>query len=74
MQLLMRRLGAQRGEVSFAIVGGEIRARLGDDDDDPGTREARAEAGRWTVFELVKDVCERAPELKTDWYAVSYIV
>ncbi len=69
----MRRLGAQRDEVSFAIVGAEITARLGDDDGDPATREARAEAGRWVVFELVRDVCERAPELKTDWYAVSYI-
>lgn len=69
----MRRLGAQRAEVSFAMVGGEISARVGDDEGDPATRETRAEAARWEVFELVRDVCERSPELKTDWYAVSYI-
>jgi len=27
--------------------------------------------GRWAVFGLVRDVCEAAPELETDWFAVS---
>ncbi len=73
MELLMRRLGAQCDDVSFAMAGAEIRARVGDDEGDPATRETRAEAARWQVFELVRDVCERAPELKTEWYAVSYV-
>jgi len=73
LELLLRRLGARREEVSFTMVGSEIRARWGDDDGDRTTRETKAEIGRWEVFEMVRDVCERSPELETDWFAVSYM-
>ena len=73
LELLLRRLGARHDEVSFAMVGPEIRARWGDDTGDSTTREIMAEMGRWAVFEIVRDICERSPELQTDWFAVSHL-
>ena len=55
------------------MVGPEIRARWGDDTGDSTTREIMAEMGRWAVFEIVRDICERSPELQTDWFAVSHL-
>ncbi len=73
LELLLRRLGARREQVLFEMVGSEIRARWGNEDGDSASRETKAEIGRWEVFEMVRDVCERSPELETDWFAVSYM-
>jgi hypothetical protein len=73
MELLLPRLRARADEVSFVMVGDEIRATWGEADSDSATRGARAEIGREAIVELIRDACERAPELKSDWFAVSYL-
>jgi len=73
MELLLRRLGAQRDEVSFAMVGAEIRATWEERDGDSTAREDRVEIERRATVDLLCDVCERAPELESDWFAVSYL-
>jgi hypothetical protein len=35
------------------------------------TRDERIEIGRRAVLDVVRDVCDAAPELKSDWFAVS---
>jgi hypothetical protein len=71
LDLLLRRLGANRDEVSFAKVGPEIRATTGEDAPVSMTRDERAEIGRRAVLNVVRDVCDGAPELQSDWFAVS---
>lgn len=34
------------------------------------TRDERVEIGRRAVLDALDEVCERAPGLKLDWYAV----
>jgi len=55
------------------MVGGEIRATLGEADGDSTTREMRVAVKREAVLDLIRDACERAPELESDWFAVSYL-
>jgi len=69
--MLWPQLGAKRDEASFAKVGNVIRAEWGVDAPVSLEREEREEIGRGVVLEIVRDVCERTPELKADWYAVS---
>jgi hypothetical protein len=71
MELLLRRLGAQRREVAFAMTGAEIRATWEDDERDSTTRENMLDGRRRAVLEIVREACEHAPELKSDWFAVS---
>jgi len=35
-------------------------------------RDERAEIGRRAVLDIVCDVCESAPELELDWFAVGF--
>jgi hypothetical protein len=71
LELLWQRLGTSREEVSFAKVGSEIKASVGDDAPVSMTHDERSDIGRRKVLEIVTDVCELAPELKSDWFAVS---
>jgi hypothetical protein len=71
MSLLGRRIGRRRDDVLFSHAGAEIRARLDRDEPIAMTRDERADIGRRAVLEIVADVCERAPELELDWFAVS---
>jgi hypothetical protein len=71
MDLLTTRIGTHREDVYFARVGGEIRANLDRDEPVAMTHDERTDIGRRAVLEIVEEVCERAPELKTDWFAVS---
>jgi hypothetical protein len=73
MELLLRRLGAQADEVSFAMVGDEIRATSGEVDGDSTTKEMRVAVEREVILDLIRDVCDRAPELESNWFAVSYL-
>ena len=70
MELLWQHLGTRRDDTSFAKVGSEIRARWGSDESPSVGRYERAEIGRRVVLEIVRDVCERTPELELDWFAV----
>ncbi len=71
VDVLWARLGASRDGVSFAKLGSEIRATTGEDAPVSMTRDERLEVGRSAVLELVQEVCDGAPELKSDWFAVS---
>lgn len=59
--------------MSFVLAGDEIRATWREADGDSATRGARAEVAREAIVELIREACERAPELKSDWFAVSYL-
>jgi hypothetical protein len=71
VDLLWQQLGAKRDEASFAKVGAEIRAEWGADAPVSLERDEREEIGRGVILEIVCDICERAPELKSDWFAIS---
>lgn len=71
LDLLTERIGRRREEVSFARVGPEIRAKLTRDEPVAMTRDERTDIGRRAVLSVVAETCDRAPELKLDWYAVS---
>jgi hypothetical protein len=64
------RLGADREEASFAKAGAEIRVRWGRDAPSSIDRYEREEVGRIAILETVRKVCEQAPELRSDWFAV----
>jgi hypothetical protein len=70
VEQLWQRLGAKREEVSFALVGAEIRATLSEDAPVSMTQDERVGIGRRTVLDIVREVCERPPALKSDWFAV----
>lgn len=72
LERLSSRLGPRREEVSFTMVGAEIRATVRDDDAPVAmTHDERTDIGRRAVLEVVSEVCERVPELELDWYAIS---
>jgi hypothetical protein len=71
LDALTERMGSRREEVSFRRVGAEIQAKLDRDDPVSMTQDERTAIGRLAVLEIVGEVCDRAPELKLDWFAVS---
>ena len=73
MELLFRSLGPRHDEVSFVLAGEQILATWEEGDGgDSTTREVQVEIRRRAVFEIVGNACEDAPELESDWFAVSY--
>lgn len=71
LELLSERLGPSRSGVSFSNKGAEITATWRDDAPISRTEDERASIGRLAVLELVQSVCEREPQLKAEWFAVS---
>jgi hypothetical protein len=71
VELLWQRLGSEWSEVSFAKAGNEIEARTGEDAPVSMTSDERAEIGRRVVLNVVREVCDGAPDLVLNWYAVS---
>lgn len=71
LDLLLARLGPNRDRASFAKVGAEIWVTLQTDAPVSMTQDERVDIGRRAVLEVLHDVCEGAPELRSDWYAVS---
>lgn len=71
IELLGRRLGARDEDVTFTASAAEIRAVWGSEADAAIERSVQSEVGRRAVFEIVRRICERAPELDADWFAVS---
>jgi hypothetical protein len=71
LDLLSQRLGAGSGGARFTPGVSEIKATL--DEDPPVSMESdeREQIGRLAVLEIVREVCERSPDLKLDWFAVS---
>ncbi len=74
IELLWKRLGPRREEASFARAGADITATWRGDEHISSSRDERAEVGRHAVLEIVSGVCETAPELAADWFAVSFLV
>lgn len=72
LDLLWSRLGASHDGVSFAKVGVEIKASAGEDAPVSMTSDERVDIGRRAILEILLEVCELAPELKSDWFAVSF--
>jgi hypothetical protein len=72
LELLWTRLGPRREDVSFVRVGAEIKASLDDDAPVAMTSDERADIGRRAVLAIVLEVCETAPELSSDWFAVGF--
>jgi hypothetical protein len=71
LEVLGERLGPRREEISFVKVGAEIWATVEVDAPVSVTHDERADIGRRTVLGVVRDVCEGARELNSDWFAVS---
>jgi hypothetical protein len=71
MDLLWQHLDARPDKTSFTKVGAEIRVTWEEDAPASMERDERYELGRRAVLDIVIDVCEQAPELNSDWFAVS---
>lgn len=71
MSLLCERLPHDCEDVCFSMSAGEIGASLDRDDSVSVTQDERVEIGRRAVLGALEEICERAPALKLDWYAVS---
>ena len=71
LDLLVEQLGASREGVRFSKAGGEITATWQEDMPFPRTDDELAEIGRLAVWDVVSAACDRAPDLKPDWFAVS---
>ena len=76
LDLLWLRLDCNRDDVRnrdvvrFAKVDAELRATWKADAPLSMERPEREEFGRRAVLSILYEVCEGAPELKSDWYAV----
>jgi hypothetical protein len=57
-------------DASFAKGHDDIRANCGYDDASQADREEVMERERREVLEAVCEVCDRAPGLESDWYAI----
>jgi hypothetical protein len=68
---LWRHLGSEREEVCFERLSSEITATTDEDAPVSMTRDERVHIGRRAVLDIVRGVCEEAPELRSDWFAVS---
>jgi len=71
MGLLNERIPKRHEDVCFSISGDEIGASLDRDESVSVTRDERVEIGRRAVLKALEETCERAPELRLDWYAVA---
>lgn len=59
-----------RDDLRFAKVDAELRATWREDAPLSMERPEREEFGRRAVLSVLYEVCELAPELESDWYAV----
>jgi hypothetical protein len=71
LDLLAVRMGSRREDVRFARVGPNVTAILDRDLPVAVTQDERVDIGRREVLNAVAEICERAPDLKLDWFAVS---
>jgi hypothetical protein len=71
LDLLWQHLGSERGQMSFQKRTGEITVIPGEDEPVSMTRDERVHIGRRAVLDILREVCEEAPELRSDWFAVS---
>jgi hypothetical protein len=69
--MLWRRLGSNHEGASFSRRGSEIRAMWESTASRSIARGELNEIARAAILDLLRDVCDRAPELEFDWFAVS---
>jgi hypothetical protein len=72
IDLLWQRLDGGDDEVSFERDGSDITAAWGEDAPVAMESDERAEIGQRAVFRIVRDVCEDAPELELEWFAIGF--
>jgi hypothetical protein len=70
LELLLARLGPNRDGASFAKVGAEIWATMESDAPVSMTQDERADIGRRAVLNIMREACDGAPGLNSDWFAV----
>lgn len=70
-RLWARLQGRRFEEIAFARRGREITASTGHDSPVSMERDEREEIGRASVLDCLRELCEGAPDLRVDWYAVS---
>ena len=71
---LFERLPGSTDEVSFAKASNGITATWNEEGPISRTEEERATIGRLEVLDVVLATCKQhAPELRSDWYAVSIL-
>ncbi len=70
LELLVQALGPYRDGARFSKVGAEIWANVESDAPVSMTHDERVDIGRRAVLETVREVCEGAPGLDSDWFAV----
>ena len=68
---LFERLRASGDVVSFSKAGDAITATWQEGGGLSRTEDELSAIGRLEVLEVVVATCEREPELKSDWFAVS---
>jgi RNA:NAD 2'-phosphotransferase (TPT1/KptA family) len=72
LERLWARIEGRRFEdVTFLRTARDIRAASGHDSPISMERDEREATGRGAVLDCVREICEEAPELPVDWYAVS---
>jgi len=71
LDLLWQHLGTERQEMSFQKLSSEITVTPSADAPVSMTRDERVHIGRRAVLDVLREVCEEAPELRSDWFAVS---
>ncbi len=71
MDLLEARIPARTEYVVFSRAGSELQALVDREESVRMTHDERVELGRQAVLDVIGEVCERAPELRFDWFAVS---
>jgi hypothetical protein len=69
--LLAEALGPQRDDAYFTANDRDIDASWGEDAPVSMERDEREDLGREALLRIIEEVCETAPQLQYDWYAVS---
>jgi hypothetical protein len=71
LELLWEHLQGRNDDgVAFNRRGSELGASFGEDAPAAMERDEREEVGRLAVLESLREICERVPGLRFDWYAV----
>jgi hypothetical protein len=71
MSLLCERLPDRSEDVRFSMVGGEVGASFDREESVSANYDESVEIGRRAVLGALEEICDLAPELELDWYAVS---
>ena len=71
LDLLWARLGSDRDDVRFAKPGVAIIATWMSEAPVTMERDERKDVGRRAVWDIVSNVCEGAPDIRSSWFAVS---